>query len=134
MGLRSRMKRKAKLFPGKYDASVKGAYRSIRDFDDKVTAPHFGYKDAQDYYTNASSAQFAANISVPTLVIHSKDDPFIVMLPETQESFRANPNVRLIETEHGGHCAFIAEANGYDGRWAERRAIEFLQSQNEMRS
>jgi len=126
MGLRSRMKRKAELFPGKFDPLVKGAYRSIRDFDDKITAPHFGYAGAQDYYTRASSAQFADRISVPTLVIHSNDDPFIVMLPETKAKFRSNPHVTFIETEHGGHCAFVAEPNGYDGRWAERRAIEFL--------
>jgi len=133
MGLRSRMKRKAQLFPGKYDPFVKGAYRSIRDFDDKITAPHFGYAGAQDYYTRASSAQVIASVSVPTLVIHSDDDPFIVMLPETKAKFRSNPHITLIETEHGGHCAFVAEPNGYDGRWAERRAIEFLQSANEAR-
>ena len=131
MGLRSRMKRKARLFPGRYDPLVRGAYRSIRDFDDKITAPHFGFAGAQDYYTRASAAQVADRIGVPALVIHSNDDPFIVMLQDTKTKFRSNPRVTFIETEHGGHCAFIAEANGYDGRWAERRAIEFLRTQNE---
>lgn len=132
-GLRSRMKRKSRLFPGQYDPFVRGAYRSIRDFDDKITAPHFGFAGAQDYYTRASSAQVASDISVPALIIHSSDDPFIVMLPETKAKFCANQNVELIETDHGGHCAFIAEPDGYDGRWAERRAVEFVGRANRKR-
>ena len=66
-------------------------------------------------------------IAVPTLILHAEDDPFIRILPATREKLRHNPHITYFETEHGGHCAFLAEANGYDGRWAERQAIAFLQ-------
>ena len=75
----------------------------------------------------AASAQFLDRIAVPTLVLHADDDPFIRVLPDTREKLIQNPNITYFETEHGGHCAFLAQANGYDGRWAERQAIAFLQ-------
>jgi predicted alpha/beta-fold hydrolase len=101
--------------------------RSIRDFDDQITARHFGFLDAQDYYTRASATHVLDRIAVPTLVVHASDDPFIRVLPETREKLLRNPHITWVETEHGGHCAFLAESNGYDGRWAERQAIAFIQ-------
>src|SRR5215471_14817242 len=81
---------------------------------------------AQDYYDRASASRVADKIAVPTLVVHSTDDPFIRMLPETRAKFLANPHVTLVETRQGGHCAFLAHPNGYDGRWAERQMIQFF--------
>jgi predicted alpha/beta-fold hydrolase len=59
--------------------------------------------------------------------LHAADDPFIRVLPDTREKLTRNPNITYFETANGGHCAFLAQANGYDGRWAERQAIAFLQ-------
>ena len=53
------------------------------------------------------------------LVLHAADDPFIRLLPETRQKMLANPHITLLETAHGGHCAFLAQPNGYDGRCAE---------------
>jgi predicted alpha/beta-fold hydrolase len=129
-GLRRRFRRKAELFPERYDRSHVEGSRTIRDFDHKVTARYSGFSSADDYYTRASSSRVAEFISVPTLVIHSTDDPFIRMMPETRAKLIANPNVAYVETSHGGHCAFIADSNGSegsnDGRWAEHRVIEFF--------
>jgi predicted alpha/beta-fold hydrolase len=50
------------------------------------------------------------------------------MLPDTRAALMANPRVRLVETKHGGHCAFLAPAIGYDGYWAEKALLEFLLS------
>jgi len=61
------------------------------------------------------------------LILHSLDDPFIRVSPQTREKLLRNSNITYIETAHGGHCAFLADANGYDGRWAERQGISFLQ-------
>ena len=65
---------------------------------------------------------------MPTLIVHALDDPFIRMLPETRATLLANPHVTLIETQHGGHCAFLAPASeaSDDGRWAERTLLRFL--------
>jgi hypothetical protein len=101
-------------------------FASIREFDDKITARYEGFAGAADYYDRAAAAKVADKIRVPTLVINSKDDPFIRLLPETRTRLVNNPSIRLIETASGGHCAFLAEPNGYDGRWAEKTIIEFL--------
>ena len=71
-------------------------------------------------------ADVVDKITVPTLVVYSLDDPFIRVLPATREKLRANRNIRLIETAHGGHCGFLAAPNGYDGRWAEQQVVNFV--------
>ena len=125
-GLRRRFRRKAELFPDRYNPAHLGRFASIREFDDKITAHYEGFTGAADYYHRASAAQVADKIRVPTLVINAKDDPFIRLLPDTRTKLANNPAVRLVETTRGGHCAFLADPNGYDGRWAEKTIIEFL--------
>jgi predicted alpha/beta-fold hydrolase len=125
-GLRRRYRRKAELYPARYARGHADATRSVREFDDVITARYSGFAGAEDYYQRASSGKLAEFITAPTLVIHSLDDPFIKMTAETRAKLVANPNVTFIETQHGGHCAFLAQANGYDGRWAERKAVEFI--------
>jgi len=125
-GLRRRMRRKAALYPERYDVRHLRGMRSLRDFDDQITARYSGFRDAQDYYTRAAAARVVDGIAVPTLILHSLDDPFIRVSPQTREKLLRNSNITYIETAHGGHCAFLADANGYDGRWAERQGISFL--------
>ena len=119
-------RRKAKLFPGRYDVNRLKGIRSIREFDENITAPYSGFRNADDYYTRVSSSRLAGQIALPSLIIYSTDDPFIRLLPETRARLRGNDFVKYIETGRGGHCAFLAEPNGYDGRWAERTVVEFL--------
>jgi uncharacterized protein len=127
-GLRKRFERKASLFPGVYDLAHLRRFASIREFDHEITARYEGFTGADDYYARASSAQILEKIRVPTLVIHADDDPFIRVLPETRSKLERNPAIRFVETRRGGHCAFLAEPNGYDGRWAEKTLIEFVKS------
>ena len=124
-GLRRRYQRKTALFPQRYDAARSSQFRTIREFDHVITAFYSGFTSADDYYSRASSARVAEHIAMPALVVHALDDPFIRMLPATRAKLLANPHVTFVETEHGGHCAFLADANGYDGRWAERLCVEF---------
>ncbi len=126
LGLRRRYRRKVGLFPHRYDLAHARWYASIREFDDQVTARYEGFAGAEDYYTRSSASRVADQIRVPALIIHSLDDPFIRLLPETRAKLVNNPAVSLIETRHGGHCAFLAESIGYDGRWAEKTVIDFL--------
>jgi hypothetical protein len=125
-GLRRRFQRKAALFPDRYDLAHLKRFPSIREFDDKITARYEGFTGADDYYARASAARVLENVRVPTLVIHSNDDPFIRVLPATQAKLLSNPAIQMIETAYGGHCAFLAEPNGYDGRWAEKTVVDFL--------
>ncbi len=128
-GLRRRMVRKAALYPERYKISRRDLrlLRSLRDFDDRIMAPHCGFRDADDYYARAAAANVLDRIAVPTLVLHAEDDPFIRVLPATRQKLLRNPKITYIETAHGGHCAFLADPVGYDGRWAERQAIGFIQ-------
>ena len=118
-------RRKARLFPGKFDVTLLRHVRSLRQFDDVITARYMGFANVDDYYAQASAARFLDRIAIPTLVIHSSDDPFVVLQPETEAKLEANPNITYLRSEHGGHCAFLAAAEGYDGRWAERQVVEF---------
>jgi uncharacterized protein len=127
-GLKRRLRGKDRLFPGRFDLKGLRRLRSIRDFDDQITARYGGFAGADDYYERASARHGIARIARPTLVIHAEDDPFILLLPETRERLRANPQVRLLLTAGGGHCAFLAPPNGYDGRWAERQLVHFFQT------
>ncbi len=126
-GLRSRVRRKAALFPS-YDLRHLRGLRSLRDFDHQVTARYSGFTGADDYYYRAASARVLDRITLPTLVIHAADDPFIRVSAESEAKLRNNPGIRYLETRHGGHCAFLAnpDGSGDDGRWAEKKLVEFI--------
>ncbi|HZQ43714.1 MAG TPA: alpha/beta fold hydrolase [Acidobacteriaceae bacterium] len=127
--LLKRFRRKAALFPRAYDPQVATGIGSLRDFDQRITALYSGFQSADDYYFRAAAARVLDRIAVPTLLIHACDDPFIRLLPETRAIIAANPHITLLETQHGGHCAFLAApdpANGNDGYWAEHTALRFV--------
>jgi hypothetical protein len=124
--LRQRLRQKARLFPGHFDVSRAKGVKSLREFDDKVTAPYCGFSGAADYYHRAAASQVVDRIAVPTLILHAANDPFIRITTETRAKIAANPHITFHESDDGGHCSFLADANGYDGRWAEREIIEYL--------
>jgi predicted alpha/beta-fold hydrolase len=117
--------RKRKLFPDIYKR-IEHFPSTIREFDDVVTARYCGFQNADDYYARSGATRVIEKIALPTLAIHAIDDPFIRLLPETRAKLVANPHITLLETPHGGHCAFLAQPNGYDGRWAERQIMHFF--------
>ncbi len=127
-GLRRRFRRKAELFPEIYSTEGLERISTLRQFDDQITARYSGFTGADDYYSRCSSSNWAAQIAVPALVLHALDDPFVRMLPPTRSALLGNSRVRLIETAHGGHCAFLAPAIAYDGYWAEKMLLGFLLS------
>ena len=124
--LKTRMRAKALCFPGKYDLSRMHGVKSLREFDDRVTAFYCGFDGASDYYARAAASNVVDRISVPAFILHARNDPFIRILPETHRKIAANPNITFLETEDGGHCSFIGERDGYDGHFAERKVVEFL--------
>lgn len=126
--LKARMRAKARCFPGEYDLSRLRGIKSLRDFDDKVTAFYCGFSGAADYYSRAAAANVLERIAVPAFILYAKSDPFIRILPETRAKIAANPHIRFVETEDGGHCSYIGERDGYDGNFAERAVVEFVQT------
>jgi predicted alpha/beta-fold hydrolase len=134
MQLFRRLRRKARLFPIKFDASRLRGISTLRMFDDRITAYYCGFSGADDYYTRAAASNVVDRIAVPALIIHAANDPFIRIQPETLRRVAANPNITYVETADGGHCAFLSEPNlakgngnpADDGRWAEREVVDFV--------
>jgi predicted alpha/beta-fold hydrolase len=125
-GLMRRFRRKAELFPAIYESANIGPVRSIRQFDDKVVARYWGFRDASDYYDRAASAHVVDCIAVPTLILCAQDDPFIRILPETRAKLLANPHIDFVETRHGGHCAYLSGDAGNEIHWAEATVIRYF--------
>jgi predicted alpha/beta-fold hydrolase len=122
--LKARMHVKNQLFPGLVDLEKLARARKLWDFDEIVTAPHFGFRDARDYYRQASSLPYLAKIKVPTLLIHAQDDPFIPFTPFAE--LPPHEYVKLLTPRHGGHVGFWQpRQNGSGNYWAEQTAVDF---------
>ena len=126
--LRRRLRQKARLFPGVFDVSRLKGVTTLRDFDDKITAFYSGFTGADDYYARAAASNVIDRIAVPAFILNAANDPFIRILPATREKILANPHITFVETPDGGHCSYLSQPDGDDGRWAEARVIEFLRT------
>ncbi len=102
--------------------------KTFVEFDDTYTAPTHGFKNARDYYSKCSARQFLKNIEKPTLIIHSRDDPFMtpLVIPEENE---LSDQVTLEISNHGGHVGFLSGHFLKPEYWLEPRIIEFLEQQ-----
>lgn len=126
--LQARMRRKARAWPGKYDLTGLWKVWSIREFDERYTAPHHGFDGASDYYHRASAMRVIDRVAIPALIVTAEDDPFVPPEPFRDPRVVGNPYITTIITRHGGHCGFIGERGIDDGYWAERRVVDFVQS------
>jgi predicted alpha/beta-fold hydrolase len=124
-GLKARMRRKEALFPGRYRLGEMDRARTVREFDDVVTAPNCGYRDAVDYYERASAVRVAHLISVPALILTAQDDPFVPVASFDAPGIANNPHIQLVAPARGGHCAFVSREAGDERYWAEARMVEF---------
>jgi predicted alpha/beta-fold hydrolase len=125
--LKRRMRRKVAARPGTFDLKPLDAVRSVREFDERYTAPYFGFRSADDYYHRASAARIIDRIARPTLVIASDDDPFVPSRPFRDPRLTGNSCIDVRVSTHGGHCGFVGPAQGLDdGYWAENQIIEFV--------
>jgi len=126
------MKRRAvakhERFPGIFDLERMRRSKTLREFDDVVTAPLHGYSDTDDYWTRASSKPLLVRISVPTLVLNARDDPFLpeAALPARGEVSRA---VTVEFPSRGGHVGFVSGPfPGHIG-WLPERLLHFFDHQ-----
>jgi predicted alpha/beta-fold hydrolase len=123
--LKRRMARKIRLFPQIYSPDGLRSIRSIREFDDRITAPHSGYRNAADYYFRASAARVISRIRVPTLILASQDDPMIPFAIFDAAQVKENPSIEFVAPPRGGHCAFVSRYAGEERFWAEARVTEW---------
>lgn len=86
---------------------------TLFEFDDTVTAPVHGFKDAKDYYRQCSSRQFIPGVSKPTLIIHSRQDPICPIESFPIDTVKDNPLLDYIITDEGGHVGFWSQSGGW---------------------
>ena len=103
--------------------AVLGA-RSVWDFDHVYSAPRAGYDGAADYYARTSSGRFLAGVTVPTLVVHALDDPWVPSEPYREFDWQGHRNLRAVLTPRGGHVGFYG---GDDAAWHDLAIARFFE-------
>ncbi|MBI3526547.1 MAG: hydrolase [Betaproteobacteria bacterium] len=116
---------KLERFPALYAAHVVRNARTLREFDNVVTAPLHGYLDTDDYWTRASSKPDLGGIAVPTLIVHARNDPFLPgrYLPAASE---VSASVTLDLPEGGGHTGFASGPFPGHLDWLPERLLAFF--------
>ena len=125
VSLVEKIEAKAGRFPGVVDATAARQMQTFQEFDDRYTGPLHGFRDADDYWTQSSARQFLPRITVPTLLIQPRNDPFLAPEAYPWPEAEANPHLYLEAPDSGGHVGFLDLRNGLQP-WSERRCAEFL--------
>lgn len=126
----ARLKKKSLVkltrFPGLYDRQAVRRTRTLREFDNLVTAPLHGFRDTDDYWTRASSKPDLSHIAVPALIVHGRNDPFLPgrFLPEPRQ---VSASVRLEFPDGGGHVGFASGPFPGNLDWMPARVIRFFE-------
>lgn len=126
--LKRKALKKASRFPGTLDARAIAAATTFREFDTLVTARLHGFRDADDYWLKVSSKPLLPSISVPTLVINAKNDPFLPAwaLPRLDE---VSPAVTLMQPDTGGHVAFPSGPFPGNLDWLSQRLMQHFDTE-----
>ena len=97
--------RKLAQHPGLFDPVALAAASDLYEFDNIFTAPLHGFKNTDDYWTRASAKPLLPGITVPTLAVNARNDPFVPAssLPQPGSVGR---NVQLWQPADGGHVGF----------------------------
>ena len=117
--MKKNLVRKIELLDGEmpYNKEQVAGIKTIWQFDNEITAPLHGYKDAEDYYQRCSGLGKLSGVRTPLRIIHAKDDPFM-----TAAVIPSKPLPNHIEYElcqHGGHVGFIAGTCSRPRFWLE---------------
>ena len=113
------------MMPVESDAVMK--LTTFYDFDDQVTAPLHGFADVHDYYAQCSGLQFLSSITIPTLIMHAADDPFMTdaVIPTLRQ---CSEQVSYELYSHGGHVGFISGGSPLRPKFfLEDRLADFLE-------
>jgi len=100
---------------------------NFSDFDNEVTAPLFGFKNAEDYWNKCSCKQFISDIKKPTLLINALDDSFLSQSCYPVREAQNNPMFMLEMPKYGGHVGFNTSYFRKDLHWSEKRIFSFIE-------
>lgn len=121
--LRKKIAKKAEQFPEVIDLSHFDRIEVWEDFDNFYSAPLNGYRDADDFYQQASAINFMDGITVPALVLNAKNDPILTPACSPAALAEKHPNIFVETPEKGGHVGFSLPGDQH--AWSEYRALEF---------
>jgi len=99
--------------------------KTLFDFDNKITAPLHGFKNAQDYYRQCSGINVINNVVIPLQVIHAQDDPF--MTQDVIPNFPLNNNIHYRLFKQGGHVGFLSGSLAKPIFWLEHAMPNYYQ-------
>ncbi|MBC3919852.1 alpha/beta fold hydrolase [Undibacterium sp. CY18W] len=123
--LKPKCLQKLDQFPGLFNKDAMLNARDLYEFDNVVTAPLHGYLDTDDYWHRASAKHILNDITVPTLVLNARNDPF---LPAQHLPTRAAQCVTLEYPAHGGHVGFAAGNVPGHLNWLPQKILHFFEA------
>ncbi len=129
--LKRKVLTKAGRMPDQVNARGLRTVRTVRAFDQLFTAPMHGFRDVEDYYQQSSALPYLPRITIPTLIVNAKNDPFLAPDCFPEALARELPNVYMEFPGQGGHCGFppggaFSDALRHGTYWSEERAVAFL--------
>ena len=128
-GLRQKIRARMKIAPGEINDDDYDDLHTFQEFDDRYTAPIHGFADAEDYWRRCSCLPVLKQISIPTLLINARNDPFLGEACYPIAAAEANPQLLLEMPAFGGHVGFMDLGAGGE-YWSETRALSFLEIYN----
>jgi hypothetical protein len=123
--LRDAYQRRHLRHPDLFPARLESGVHTVRAYDERITAPHGGYRNAAEYYARSSCGPHLGSIDRPTLLLSARDDPMIPIA--SVERWPVSRSVRREITRTGGHLGFLAPASAPGLFWAPERVLDFLE-------
>ncbi|WP_299017386.1 hydrolase [uncultured Photobacterium sp.] len=124
--MKKNLSQKIAILPDKMPltASEVEQIRTLWQFDEQVTAPLHGFKDAADYYLRCSGISKLQQITTPLRIIHAADDPFMTNAVIPTEPLPGNIDYHL--TPNGGHVGFVSGTWRNPEFWLEKTVPEWF--------
>lgn len=97
----------------------------LYEFDQIYTAPIFGFRDVQDYYTKCSAIHFVSEIEVPCKILLAEDDPIVSATSLDHQNLP--DHVSVFKTKKGGHMGYLGNPLSERGLyWLDHLLIEWI--------
>ena len=130
--LLAKVRAKKEILANVLDLDAVWASATLREFDEVATAKLHGFASAEDYYRKSSSNRFVHSVRVPTLLLHSRDDPFLPPAALPLSAIEATPFLTLVLTDRGGHVGFFEGGPPWNPAfWMEEQSASFLAHHHE---
>lgn len=126
--LKAKYNRKCAYHPHVFDKKILNRIKNLLDFDNLITGPYFGFKNAQEYYDWGSSIKYIQNSQVPVYILQAMDDPIVDASDHQELLKKDNKNLRIILTEKGGHVGFWGYGNGNQkaNSWLSQTILQLI--------